>query len=132
MKTISILLALMNSLGAGLVVAASLPAIQILRPATSIWNATKVMASVAVITAGVLTWIAAGRITINPYLVLLTGLFLVSLGTASAVWTIHLALVSGAIKDHMFLFGGSLIAQGSASIWNLLAAGRTAAGPNVT
>ena len=44
MKTISILLALLNSLAAGLVVAASLPAIQILRPASSLWNATKVLA----------------------------------------------------------------------------------------
>lgn len=132
MKTISILLALMNSLAAGLVVTASLPAIQILRPASSLWNATKVMASVIVISAGILTWIAAGRTPINPNLVLLTGLFLVALGTASAVWTIHLALASGAIKDHMFLFGGSLIAQGSASIWNLLPTGRAATGPTVT
>ena len=120
MKTISILLALVNSLAASLVVAASLPAIQILRPASSLWNVIKVMTSMAVITAGILTWVAAGRTTTNANLMLITGLFLVALGTASAVWTIHLALVSGAIKDHMFLYGGSLMAQGSASIWNLL------------
>ncbi len=124
MKTVSILLALVNSLAAALVIAASLPAIQILRPASSLWNATKVMASVCIITAGVLTWFAAGHFT-NQHLMLLTGLFLVALGTASAVWTIHLALVSGILKDHMFLYGGSLMAQGAASIWNLLqAAGR--------
>jgi hypothetical protein len=128
MKTISILLALVNSLAASLVVAASLPAIQILRPASSLWNATKVMASAAVITAGILTWIAAGRTTTNPNLMLLTGLFLVTLGTASAVWTIHLALISGTVKDHMFLFGGSLMAQGTASIWNLIPAGRAVTG----
>lgn len=119
MKTISILLALMNSLAAGLVIAASLPAIQILRPASSLWNATKVAASVCIITAGILTWFAAGRTT-NQNLVLLAGLFLVALGAASAVWTIHLALISGDIKDHMLLYGGSLMAQGSTSIWNLL------------
>jgi hypothetical protein len=128
MKTISILLALVNSLAASLVVAASLPAIQILRPALSLWGVTKVTASIAVITAGVLTWIAAGRTTPSPNLILVTGLFLVALGTASAVWTIHLALVSGAIKDHMFLYGGSLMAQGTACIWNLLPTGRTISG----
>jgi hypothetical protein len=119
MKTISILFALVNSLAAGLVIAASLPAIQILRPASSLWNMTKVLASAAVIAAGILTWVAAGRAT-NPNLVVLTGLFLVTLGTASAVWTIHLALVSGILKDHMFLFGGSLMAQGASAIWDLL------------
>ena len=123
MKTISILLALVNSLAAGLVIAASLPAIQILRPASSLWNATKVAVSIGIIGAGILTWIAAGRPT-NQRIVLLTGLFLVALGTASAVWTIHLALTSGSLKDHMFLYGGSLTVQGASSIWNLLPDGR--------
>jgi hypothetical protein len=53
---------------------------------------------------------------------LLAGLFLVVLGTASAVWTIHLGLVSGNIKDDMFVYGGSLIVQGTLSIWSLLLA----------
>jgi hypothetical protein len=128
MKTISILLALVNSLAAGLVVAASLPTIEILRPASSLWGVIKVTASVAVITAGILTWIAAGRTTTSPNIVLVTGLFLVTLGTASAVWTIHLALLSGSIKDHMILYGGSLMAQGTACIWNLLPTGRTITG----
>ena len=122
MKTISILLALVNSLAAGLVIAASFPAIQILRPAASLWNATKVMASLGIIVVGVLTWIRAGHFITNPQLMLLAGLFLVVLGTASAVWTIHLGLVSGNIKDDMFVYGGSLIVQGTLSIWSLLLA----------
>ena len=128
MKTISILLALVNSLAAGLVVAAALPSIQILRPASSLWNATKVMASAAIIMAGVLTWIAAGRSHTSPNLVLLIGLFLVALGSASAVWTIHIALVSGNIHNPMFVYGGSLMAQGATSIWNLGSAGRGVSG----
>jgi hypothetical protein len=123
MKTISILLALINSLGAGIIIAASLPAIHLLRPASSLWNATKVASAIGIIGAGILTWIAASRST-NSHLVLLTGLFLVSLGTASAVWTIHLALSSGNIKDHIFLYGGSLMAQGATSLWSLLATPR--------
>ncbi|MBI3739478.1 MAG: hypothetical protein HY258_10570 [Chloroflexi bacterium] len=121
MKTISILLALVNSLAAGLVIAASLPAIQILHPASSLWNATKVMASLGVIVIGVLTWIRAGRLGSDP-IFLLAGLFLVALGTACAVWTIHLGLVNGILKNQMFLYGGSLMMQGASSIWSLLPA----------
>lgn len=127
MKTLSILLALVNSLAAGLVIAASLPAIQILRPAASLWNATKVASSIGIITAGILTWVAASRPT-NQNLILVMGLFLVALGTASAVWTIHLAILDGILKDHMFLYGGSLMAQGVASIWILLPADRAPSG----
>jgi len=122
-KTIAILLALINSLAAGVVIAASLPAIQILRPASSLWNATKVACSIGVIGAGILTWIAVARAA-NHGLLFLAGLFLVALGTGSAVWTIHLAISSGNIKDHMFLYGGSLVAQGATSLWSLLQNGR--------
>ncbi len=127
MKTIAILLALINSLAACLVIAASLPAVQILRPATSLWNVTKVAIGVGIILAGILTWVAAARAA-NQQLVFLAGLFLVALGTASAVWTVHMALSSGDIKDYIFLYGGSLVAQGAASLWNLLAAGRGSTG----
>ena len=127
MKTISILLALVNSLAAGIVIAASLPSIQISQPASSVWTATKVAFSIGIIAAGIVTWIAAGRST-SQNLVLLMGLFLVALGTASAVWTIHLALNGGNLKDHMFLYGGSLVAQGASSIWNLLPAARPPSG----
>ncbi len=119
MKTLSILLALINSLAAGLVIAASLPAIHFLRPASSLWNGVKVSASVMIIAAGILTWIAAGRLLSSANLMLLTGLLLVSLGTASAVWTVHLALATGNLKSTMFFYGGSLMAQGAASIWSL-------------
>jgi hypothetical protein len=122
-KTIAILLALINSLAAGLVIAGSLPAIQVLRPASSVWNAAKVALSMGVICSGVLTWIAACRLT-NLGLMFVAGLFLVALGTASAVWTVHLALTSGDIKNDMFLYGGSLLAQGASSLWNLLQTAR--------
>jgi len=126
MKVISILLALVNSLAAGLLITASLPAIHLLRMGACLWQLTKVTASVGIIAVGVLTWIAACRST-NQNLILLAGLFLVALGTASAVWTIHLALVSGNVKDHMFLYGSSLIAQGASCIWTLLPAGKNGA-----
>lgn len=127
MKTLSMLLALVNSLAAGLVIAASLPAIQLLHPAASLGNATRVVFSMAVVATGILTWVAVCRET-NPALLFLAGLFLVALGTASAVWTIHVALSSGAIQDHMLLYGGSLIAQGASSLWSLLTVAKPPAG----
>jgi hypothetical protein len=126
-KTVSMLLALVNSLAAGLVIAASLPAIQLVQPVASLGNATRVLLSMAVLATGVLTWVAACRET-NPALLFLAGLFLVALGTASAVWTIHVALSSGAIKDYMILYGGSLMAQGASSLWSLLSAAKPPAG----
>ena len=125
MKTISILLALINSLAAGLVIAASLPAIHILRPAASLWSMTKVMAGVSIIFVGILTWILASHAG-HEGLILLTGLFLVALGAASTVWTVHLALIGGSIKDYMFLYGGSLATQGATSVWTLVSSEKTA------
>jgi hypothetical protein len=119
MKTISILLALMNSLAAGLVIVSSLPAIQPMHVSSAVWQIAKILVAMLIIAAGILTWIAASRWTMNPNLVLFAGLFLVALGSASAMWTIHIALVSGHIKDYLFLFGGSMIMQGSLSIWDL-------------
>ncbi len=127
MKTLAILLALINSLAVGLVIAASLPSIRILHLSSSLWNATKVTLALGIIAAGILTWIAAARST-DQHLIFLSGLFLVALGTASGVWTLHLALNGGAIQDHMFLYGGSHMAQGAASLWNLMLAGRGPAG----
>jgi hypothetical protein len=50
---------------------------------------------------------------------LFTGLLLVLLGTGSAMWGLHLTLVSGDVKNVMILFGGSLVIQGIASIVGL-------------
>ena len=46
----------------------------------------------------------------------LCSLFLVALGAATIVWTFHLALVTGDTEYYMFLYGGSLIVQGAASL----------------
>lgn len=86
---------------------------------------TKVMASVSIIFVGILTWILASH-TGHEGLVLLAGLFLVALGAASAVWTVHLALISGSVKDYMFLYGGSLATQGATSVWTLISSEKAA------
>ncbi len=127
MKTISILLALINSLAAGLLIAASLPAIQIAHLGASAGHAMRVVVSLGVIAAGTLMWIAACRTT-NQRLSFAAGLFLVALGTASGVWTVHVAISSGTIKDHMILYGGSLMAQGASCLWCLVSSARPTAG----
>ncbi len=123
MKTISILLALVNSLAAGLVITSSVTQVETIRQAASLWLLTKVLSNLGVIASGILIWVAAGRTT-RQSLVVMASLFLVALGSASSVWSIHLALVNGVLKDAMLLYGGSLMAQGSSSIWSVVPAGQ--------
>ena len=127
MKTVAILLALINSLAAGLVIAASIPSVQphgqVLKPVALMLSAMRVGISIGIIAAGILTWVAVSRTTQHS-LMFATGLFLVALGTASGVWTVHLALSDGHVKDQLFLYGGSLTMQGIAALWNLLQAAR--------
>jgi hypothetical protein len=120
MKTISILFALVNSLMAGLVIAFSLSGSEI-RDVAPLWLATKILAGLAVIAIGGLTWLAGAR-PIRPSLILLAGMFLVALGAATALWTLHLALVTGDLEAYMVVYGGSLGLQGVATLWGLLPA----------
>jgi hypothetical protein len=115
MKTISIFLALMNSLLAGLILAFSLSPTEITQ-AEAWWSLTKVTAASSVIFAGVLTWLGSAR-PLRAGILALCSLFLVALGAATIVWTFHLALVTGDIEFYMVLYGASLIVQGMASLF---------------
>jgi hypothetical protein len=115
MKTLSILLALVNALLAGLILAYSLSPTEIAQAARW-WSLTKVTAASCVLFIGVLTWFGSVH-TIRAELMALCSLFLVALGAASVVWTFHLALVSGDIEFFMVLYGGSLAVQGMASLF---------------
>ena len=113
MKTISMFLALVNSLLAGLLIAYSLSGSEI-RQAAVWWSLTKVLAGLSVIAIGALTWF--GTIgSIRPGLMALGSLCLVALGAATVVWTLHLAVVTGDMEYYMFLYGGSLMTQGAAA-----------------
>ena len=115
MKTISIFLALVNSLLAGLILAFSLSPTQISQTAAW-WSFTKTVAACSVILVGVLTWLGSAR-PISQGLTSLCSLFLVALGAATIVWTFHLALVTGDTEFHTIVYGGSLIVQGMASLF---------------
>ena len=115
MKTISIFLALINSLLAGLLIVYSLSGSEIHLAATW-WLLTKLLAGLSVIMVGLLTWVGSIR-TIKPGLMALSSLVLVVLGAATVMWTLHLALVIGDVEYYMFIYGGSLMMQGTASLF---------------
>lgn len=115
MKTISIFLALVNSILAGLVIAASLSSTE-LGQVEWWWLCTKLAAATAVILVGVLTWLGSVR-PLSSGLIPLCSLFLAALGAATVVWTFHIALVTSDMEFHMVVYGGSLAVQGMASLF---------------
>jgi hypothetical protein len=50
---------------------------------------------------------------------LMAGLILMLLGAGSAMWGVHLSIVSGDVKNVMILFGSSLVLQGITSVIGL-------------
>jgi len=117
MKTISIFLALVNSLLAGILLLITLTGDEI-HQAEFLWLLTKSFAATGVILIGILTWLAAMR-SLNPGMMALGSIFLVILGTATTMWTLHIALVTGDMEYHMIVYGGSLMMQGMASLFGL-------------
>jgi hypothetical protein len=115
MKTISIFLALVNSLLAGLILAFSLSPSEIGQTAAW-WSVMKIVAACLVILVGIGTFLESARTT-SSGLMSLFSLFLVALGAATIVWTFHLALVTGDIEFHLIVYGGSLTVQGMASLF---------------
>jgi len=117
MKVLSILLALVNSLIAGLVVLSCISVSNWSWDGLG-WLGARVVTGVLVIFMGILTF-RDGMQPAGAGKMLVAGLLLVLLGTGSAMWGLHLTLVSGDIKNVMILFGGSLVLQGIASIVGL-------------
>jgi hypothetical protein len=117
MKTISIFLALINSLLAGLLIMFLISSMDF-HTAATLWSAIKIGIAASVIVIGVLTWIHAVG-SIHPGILALSSLFLVSLGAATVVWTLHRALVTGDMEYYMILYGGSLFMQGFTLLFGL-------------
>ena len=115
MKTLSIFLSLINSLLAGVILLASLTGNE-LRDATLLWLLIKIFAAMGIILTGVFTWLGLMS-AVRPGLLALSNLSLVALGAATAVWTLHLAMVTGDMEYYMIVYGGSLIMQGAASLF---------------
>lgn len=125
MKTLSIFLALVNALLAGLLIASSLSSVE-LSQVELWWLLMKIAAATIVILIGVITWLGSAR-AIHPSWMALCSLYLVALGAATIVWTFHLALVTGDMEFHMVIYGGSLAVQGMASLFGFAGDSRSVA-----
>ena len=110
MKTISIFLALVNALLAGLLISFLVTSVDFRFSATW-WSIARILLALAVIVIAALTWIGAA-VPVRPGILLLGSLFLVAIGPATAVWTLHRALLTGDMEYYMFMYGGSLFVQG--------------------
>jgi hypothetical protein len=125
MKTISIFLALINALMAGLILAFSLSSTDLQQAATW-WSLTKISAACCVILIAMITWMGSARTT-NPGVLALCSLFLVALGAATVVWTFHIALVTRDVELYMVVYGGSLALQGMTSLFGFAGDSRNVA-----
>ena len=117
MKVLSILFALVNSILSGLVLL-SCVSLKYLHLDALVRISGRVGTALLVILVGALTFRDGVR-PLHPVILLVGGMLLVLLGTGSAVWGVHLSLVSGDLKKAVILYGGSLVVQGIASIGGL-------------
>ncbi|MFN8427561.1 MAG: hypothetical protein U0X87_15045 [Anaerolineales bacterium] len=114
MKTVSIFLALVNSIFAGFLIVLDLSSHGV-DQSILWWMLIKLSAASLVIAVGVFTWLGITGI-VQPGLVLLGNVFLVALGPAVTVWTLHVALVTGDVEYYMAVYGGALLMQGLTSL----------------
>lgn len=114
MKTISIFLALINSLFAGFLILLDL-SYSGFPPGNPGWSLLKLSAASAVILVGFSAWLGELGL-LRPGPILLGDLFLIALGPATIVWAVHVALTSGEVEFHMVVFAMSLLAQGMSSL----------------
>lgn len=117
MKTLSIFLALVNSLLAGLLIGFLVSSVDFQLSATW-WSAARIVLALSVIVIGALTWIETIA-PLPPGLLVLGSLFLVAIGPATSVWTLHRASLSGDMEYYMLMYGGSLFVQGIALLLGL-------------
>lgn len=126
MKTISIFLALINSLLAGLLITFLLSSVDF-RVSPTLWSALRIAVATSIIIIGVLSWMNL-LVSIHPGIVALSSLFLVAVGAATVVWTFHRAQLTGDMEYYMIVYGGSLFVQGFSLLFGL-AEGRATAAP---
>ncbi|MFT3892486.1 MAG: hypothetical protein QM730_12695 [Anaerolineales bacterium] len=114
MKTISIFLALINSLFAGLLIAVDISYYGVIQ---SIWWWGVVQIFCCNLDHRSQHIGLVGR---NGNSIVWTcfmgGVFLIAVGPATLVWTVHVALTTGGIEYDMAVYGVSLIVQGLASL----------------
>jgi hypothetical protein len=117
MKTISIFLALINSLVAGLLITFLLSSPDFQRSAIW-WSGLRTLIAVSVILIGLLTWLD-GMLGIHAGLVAIGSIGLVAIGAGTVVWTFHRAQLTGDMEYYMIVYGASLFVQGVALLFGI-------------
>ena len=117
MKTISIFLALINSLLAGVLITFLVTSVDF-QISMKWWSVLRILLALTVIVIGVLTWISEIA-PIKPDLLMISSLFLAALGPATMVWTFHRASLTGHLEYYMLIYGISLFMQGFASLFGI-------------
>ena len=115
MKTISIFLALINSLLAGLLITWLISSVDFQISALW-WSMFRILVACSIILIGFFTWIN-GIVPIKPGIMALSSLALVAIGAGTLVWIFERVLLTGAMEYHMVLYGGSLFVQGTALLF---------------
>lgn len=115
MKTISIFLALINSLLAGLLITFLISSVDFQLSATW-WSVARILIALSVIMIGLLTLVDS-IVHVSPSLTGLSSVALVAIGTGTIVWTFQRAQITGDMESHMIIYGGSLFVQGIALLF---------------
>jgi len=125
MKTISIFLALINSLFAGFLIALDL-SYNGIHMGTLWWSLMKLSTASLIIVIGITAWLGMMG-SISPGSILLGSVFLIAIAPATLVWAVHIALTTGNMEYHMVVFAASLMVQGMSSLLGFAGASRNAA-----
>jgi hypothetical protein len=115
MKTISIFLALINSLLAGLLIAFLISSMDFQLSATW-WSVARILVALSVIVIGLLTLVDS-IVHVSPGLTGLGSVALVAIGAGTVVWTFQRAQITGDMEYYMIIYGGSLFVQGIALLF---------------
>lgn len=124
MKTISIFLALINSLLAGLLITFLLSSLDF-RISATWWSALRILVASTVILIGLLTWID-GMSRVHAGVMAIGAISLIVIGTATVVWNFQRILLSGNVNFPMSIYGCSLFVQGIALLFSMSQGSETA------
>jgi hypothetical protein len=116
-KVISIFLALINSLLAGLLIIFLITSVDF-KVSMAWWSAVRIMLASSIIVVGLLSWLSM-IVPLRPVLLVLGSLFLVGIGPATVVWSFHKASLSGRMEYYILIYGASLFVQGCSLLLGL-------------
>ncbi|MEW6084600.1 MAG: hypothetical protein AB1607_08395 [Chloroflexota bacterium] len=117
MKTISIFLALVNSIFAGILLLLTLSSHEV-QSMQIVWLFVKISAATVIMIIGALTWFGGARV-VKTGLLPISSLLLVALGAATTVWTFQRGITTGDMEYYMMWYGGSLLLQGVTTLIGL-------------